>query len=319
MNCAPPTGLLSLSVGPKTPDDAQRLASALEELCAEDPTLGVATDAATGETSITGVHEPHLESVVDRLKRDFSVDAVRGRPKVLYREALTRPAEADVKHRSVTEGRGEYAHVKLRLCPNALGSGSVFTNSLVGAAIPPHFIAAVEEGIRAALARGVVAGYPIHGVRVEIYDGSYHAVDSTVAAFCKAGFLAAALAARRAEPVLLEPVMLLEAVVPHECAGGVKADIASRRGEVVSQQDSGDTHVIGARVPLAELLGYPSALRSRTAGRGSCTMCFEEYRPCSRPEDGDDSRGSLVGAPRRPVPNSKSGGEALPEPDDDAF
>jgi elongation factor G len=261
--------------------------------------------------------ELHLEIIVDRLKREFNVEVSVGCPQVAYREALTRPAEGETKYFRHTGGHGQYAHVKLRLLGAPRGQDYVFLNCIAGNSIPPKFIESVEAGVRDSLSKGLVAGYPIDGVQVELVDGSYHDVDSTNAAFKIAGFLAARDAAQKAAPVLLEPVMLLEVTVPEEHVEEVTGNIIGRRGLIDSRENRDGTCVLHARVPLAELFGYATDLRTRTFGRGAFKTRFYRYQP-RRVSGGEGGRESMVGAPLRPKPNLRVSGVALPEPHDDA-
>ncbi len=316
MSASYETGLLSIPIKPKTPDDEQRLAKALEQLTAEDPTIRVQIDQHSREVVLGGTGELHLEIIVDRLKREFNVDASVGSPQVAYREALTRPAEGEMKYALHVGGHGHYAHVKLRLLGAPRGKDYVFVNCIAGGSIPSEFIESVEAGVREALSRGVVAGYPTDGVQVELYDGSYHDVDSTREAFRIAGFLAARDAVQKAAPVLLEPVMLLEVDVPEEWVEDVIANIVGRRGAIDSRRDRDGTCVLLARAPLAELFGYATDLRERTAGRGAFKTRFYRYQPRRVAGGEDEGRESMVGAPLRPKPNLRVSGVALPEPDD---
>ena len=310
------TGLLFIPIKPKTPDDEQRLAQALEQLTAEDPTIRVQIDRQSREVVLGGTGELHLEIIIHRLSREFKVEASVGRPQVAYRETLTRPAEGEMKYFRHTGGRGQYAHVKLRLFPDQPGTVFVLENAISGGAIPRAFIASVDAGIREALARGIVAGYPMDGVRVELYDGSYHDVDSTQEAFKLAGFLAARDAVQKAAPVLLEPVMLLEVTVPEEHVEDMMGNIIGRRGLIDSRQECDGTCVLHARVPLAELFGYATDLRERTFGRGAFKTRFYRYQPRRVAGDDDGCRDDLVGAPLRPKPKPRMSRVALPEPDD---
>jgi len=316
MSASYETGLLSIPITPKTPADEQRLARALEQVTAEDPTIQVQIDQQSREVVLGGTGETHLEIILDRLKREFNVEASVGRPRVAYREALTRPAEGEMKYFKHAGGRGQYAHVKLRLLGAPRGRNYVFVNCVTGGSIPSEFIESVEAGVREALSRGVVAGYPTDGVQGEIYDGSYHDVDSSDAAFKIAGFLATRDAVQKAAPVLLEPVMLLEVTVLDQHVEEVMVNIINRRGAIDSRQDLDGTCVILARAPLAELFGYATDLRQRTSGRGAFKMRFYRYQ--ARRVAGDDGEGqeSVVGAPLEPKPNPRVSGVALPEPDD---
>jgi elongation factor G len=274
-----PEPVISLAIEPKTKADQEKLGTGLQKLMAEDPTFRVNTDLQTGQTIIRGMGELHLEIIVDRLKREFSVDASVGKPQVAYKETLTRPADGEMKYAKQTGGRGQYGHVKIHLYPGEPGSGYVFENEIVGGAIPKEFIKPVDEGIKEALTRGVLAGYPIDDVRIELYDGSYHDVDSSEMAFKIAGSMAFQDAAKKAKPVLLEPIMRVEVVVPKEHMGDVMGNLSSRRGQIQSQEDRGGTQIIAARVPLSEMFGYATDLRSRTQGRATYSMHFDRYEP----------------------------------------
>jgi elongation factor G len=272
-----PEPVISLAIEPKTKADQEKLGVGLQKLMAEDPTFRVNTDVQTAQTIIRGMGELHLEIIVDRLKREFNVEASVGKPQVAYKETLTRPADGEMKYAKQTGGRGQYGHCKIHLFPGEPGSGFVFENEIVGGAIPKEFIKPIEEGIREALTRGVLAGYPIDDVRIELYDGSYHDVDSSEMAFKIAGSMAFQDAAKRAKPVLLEPMMRVEVVVPKEYMGDVMGNLSSRRGHIQSQEDRGGTQIVSARVPLSEMFGYATDLRSRTQGRATYSMHFDRY------------------------------------------
>jgi elongation factor G len=272
-----PEPVISLAIEPKTKSDQEKLGQGLAKLMAEDPTFRVKTDQQTGQVVISGMGELHLEIIVDRLKREFNVEASVGKPQVAYKETLTRAADGEMKYAKQTGGRGQYGHVKIHLYPGEPGTGYVFENEIVGAAIPKEFIKPVDEGIKEALTRGVLAGYPIDDVRIELYDGSYHDVDSSEMAFKIAGSMAFQDAAKKAKPVLLEPVMRVEVVVPKDYMGDVMGDLASRRGRIQAQEDRGGTQIINARVPLSEMFGYATDLRSRTQGRATYSMHFDRY------------------------------------------
>jgi elongation factor G len=311
------TALLSLALKPSTRADQERLDQGLGSLMAEDPTLWVAKDQAAGEVVISGMGEQHLEIILDRLKREFKVEASIGRPQVAYKETFTRPADGQMKYVEQTGGRGQYGHVKIHLFPAERGSGYVFENKIVGSTIPKEFIKPIDEGIEEALAHGVLAGYPVDDLRIELYDGSYHDVDSSEAAFKIAGAMAFQDAAKQANPVLLEPVMRVDVVVPTEDMGDVLGNLSSRRGQIQSQEDRGTVQIINARVPLSQLFGYSSDLRERTRGRGTFAMQLDRYEPCRPAGNSDGSRDSLVGSPRKSPPTLRSSGIALPEPDGD--
>ena len=272
-----PEPVISLAIEPKTKSDQEKLGVGLSKLMGEDPTFRVKTDDQTGQVVIAGMGELHLEIIVDRLKREFSVEASVGKPQVAYKETLTRPADGEMKYAKQTGGRGQYGHVKIHLFPGEPGTGYVFENGVTQGSIPKEFIKPVDQGIKEALTRGVLAGYPIDDVRIELYDGSYHDVDSSEMAFKIAGSMAFQDAAKKAKPVLLEPVMRVEVVVPKDYMGDVMGDLASRRGRIQSQEDRGGTQIINARVPLSEMFGYATDLRSRTQGRATYSMHFDRY------------------------------------------
>src|SRR3977135_382639 len=272
-----PKPVISLAIEPKTKSDQEKLGVGLQKLRAEDPTFHVQTDLQTGQVIIAGMRELHLEIIVARLKREFSVEATVGKPQVAYKETLTRPADGEMKYAKQTGGRGQYGHVKIHLYPGEPGTGYVFENDVTQGAIPKEFIKPIDEGIKEALTRGVLAGYPIDDVRIELYDGSYHDVDSSGVACKIAGSMAFQDAARKAKPVLLEPVMRVEVVVPKEYMGDVMGNLSSRRGQIQSQEDRGGTQIINARVPLSEMFGYATDLRSRTQGRATYSMHFDRY------------------------------------------
>ena len=274
-----PEPVISLAIEPKTKTDQEKLAQGLAKLTAEDPTFQVRTDEEVGQVVISGMGELHLEILVDRLKREFGVEASVGRPQVAYKETLTRPTEAEGRHVKQTGGRGQYGHVKIRVAPGQAGGGLEFVNDIVRGAVPREYIRSVQEGIREAMTTGVLAGYPIEDVRVSLYDGSYHEVDSSEGAFRWAGALAFREAARNGAAVLLEPVMRVEVVVPEEYMGDVIADLNGRRGKIRSMEARGGTQIVSARVPLAEMFGYATELRSRTQGRATYSMHFDRYEP----------------------------------------
>jgi elongation factor G len=274
-----PEPVISLAIEPKTKADQEKLGVGLQKLMAEDPTFRVNTDQQTAQTIIRGMGELHLEIIVDRLKREFNVEATVGKPQVAYKETLTRSADGEMKYAKQTGGRGQYGHAKIHVHPGQPGTGYIFVNEIKGGAIPKEFVKPIDEGIKEALTRGVLAGYPIDDVKVELYDGSYHDVDSSEMAFKIAGSMAFQDAAKKAKPVLLEPVMRVEVVVPKDYMGDVMGNLASRRGQIQSQEDRGGTQIISARVPLSEMFGYATDLRSRTQGRATYSMHFDRYEP----------------------------------------
>jgi elongation factor G len=272
-----PEPVIALAIEPKSKGDQEKLGVGLAKLMGEDPTFRVKTDDQTGQVVISGMGELHLEIIVDRLKREFGVEASVGKPQVAYKETLTRPADGEMKYAKQTGGRGQYGHAKIHLYPGEPGTGYIFENDIVGGTIPKEFIKPIDEGIKEALTRGVLAGYPVDDVRIVLYDGSYHDVDSSEMAFKIAGSMAFQDAAKKAKPVLLEPIMRVEVVVPKDNMGDVMGDLASRRGRIQSQEDRGGTQIINARVPLSEMFGYATDLRSRTQGRATYSMHFDRY------------------------------------------
>ncbi|MCD6115183.1 elongation factor G [bacterium] len=272
-----PEPVISIRIEPKTKADQEKLATALKKLAEEDPTFRIKTDEETGETIISGMGELHLEIIVDRLKREFKVEANVGRPQVAYKETITTAAEAEGKYIRQSGGRGQYGHVWLRVEPKERGQGYEFKDEIKGGIIPKEFIPAVEKGVKEAMERGVLAGYPLVDMKVTLYDGSFHEVDSSDAAFKIAGSIALQEAAKRAKPILLEPIMKLEVTIPQEYFGDVIGDLNSRRGKILETLDRANMKVIRAHVPLAEMFGYATSLRSMTQGRGVFTMEFDHY------------------------------------------
>jgi elongation factor G len=272
-----PEPVISLAIEPKTKSDQEKLGMGLAKLMAEDPTFRVKTDQETGQVVIAGMGELHLEIIVDRLKREFSVEASVGAPQVAYKETITRAAEGEGRYVKQTGGRGQYGHAKIRVAPRKPGEGYLFENNIIGGSIPKEFIKPIDQGIKEAMTTGVLAGFPIDDVVIDLYDGSYHDVDSNEMAFKIAGSMAFKDAAKKAHPVLMEPVMRVEVTVPEEYMGDVIGDITSRRGHLQSMEARGGTQVINSRVPLAEMFGYATDLRSRTQGRGAYSMHFDRY------------------------------------------
>jgi elongation factor G len=271
-----PEPVISVSIEPKTKADQEKLAVALGKLQQEDPTFRVHTDQDTGQTLISGMGELHLEIITDRLLREFKVGANVGRPQVAYKESITRESDAEGRFVRQSGGRGQFGHCKIRLRPTSEGD-FVFNDQIRGGAIPREFIKPVEQGIREAMETGPLAGYPITGVEVDLYDGSFHDVDSSEVAFKIAGSMAFQAASKKAKPALLEPVMDVEVVTPEEYMGDVIGDITSRRGRVQSMEPRGTAQVIKCSVPLSEMFGYATDLRSRTQGRATYTMQFASY------------------------------------------
>src|SRR5215831_6198311 len=273
-----PDPVISVAVEPKSKADQDKLGTGLQRLAEEDPTFRVTSDEETGQTLISGMGELHLEIIVDRLKREFSVDANVGRPQVAYRETIGKPVEK-IQGRFVrqTGGRGQYGHAVINAEPMAPGDGYEFVDKIVGGKVPKEYIPSVDLGIQEAMESGVLAGYPVVDVRIELVDGSYHDVDSSEMAFKVAGSMAFKEAMKRAKPKLLEPVMSVEVVTPDDYLGDVMGDLNSRRGHVLGLEPRGNAQVITARVPLATMFGYATDLRSTTQGRATFTMQFDRY------------------------------------------
>jgi len=276
-----PAPVIALAVEPKSKSDQEKLSNGLAKLMQEDPTFKVETDKDTGQTKISGMGELHLEIIVERLKREFSVEANVGKPQVAYKETIRKAAKGEGRWIKQTGGRGQYGHAKIELEP-APGEGFVFENEIVGGSIPKEYVKPVQEGIKEALDRGIMAGYPVVDVRVKLYDGSYHEVDSSEMAFKLAGSLAFQDAAKKAHPVLLEPIMKVEVVTPDDYTGAVTGDLSSRRGHLEGQISRGGTQIITAMVPLSNMFGYSTDLRSRTQGRATYSMHFEKYAEAPR-------------------------------------
>jgi elongation factor G len=274
-----PEPVIHVAVEPKTKADQDKLGKALFALSEEDPTFRVRTDAETGQTVISGMGELHLEILVDRMLREFKVDAHVGKPQVAYRETV-RDAVNKIEERYIrqTGGRGQYGHVVIDLEPTGPGSGFEFVDKIVGGVIPKEYIGAVDSGIQEAMNSGVLAGFPVVDLRVRLVHGSYHDVDSSEMAFKIAGSLAFKKACRAARPVLLEPIMEVEVVTPDDYLGDVIGDLSSRRGRVEGMEQRGASHVVRAQVPLSDMFGYATDLRSRTQGRATYTMQFDSYQ-----------------------------------------
>lgn len=272
-----PEPVISLAIEPKTKAGQEKMAIALAKLAEEDPTFRTYTNEETGQTIIAGMGELHLEIIVDRLLREFKVEANVGAPQVAYKETITTPADVDTKYARQSGGKGQYGHVKLHVYPNESGKGYEFVNAIVGGAIPKEYIPAVDAGIQGALQSGVLAGYQTVDVKVELYDGSYHEVDSSEMAFKIAGSMAIKEACRKANPVILEPIMKVVVTVPEEYMGDVIGDLSSRRGEIQGMEDRNGVKQINAFVPLSEMFGYSNDLRSKSQGRGQYVMEPSHY------------------------------------------
>ncbi|QEK11164.1 elongation factor G [Crassaminicella thermophila] len=272
-----PEPVIEIAIEPKTKAGQDKMGMALAKLAEEDPTFRTWTNEETGQTIIAGMGELHLEIIVDRLLREFKVEANIGKPQVAYKETITVPTEVDTKYARQSGGRGQYGHVKLRVTPKEPGTGYEFVNSIVGGAIPKEYIPHVDAGVQSAMENGVIAGFPVVDVKVELYDGSYHEVDSSEMAFKIAGSMAFKEAMKKAKPVLLEPYFKVEVVVPEEYMGDVIGDINSRRGKIEGMEPRSGAQVIRGYVPLSEMFGYATDLRSKTQGRGTYVMQFDHF------------------------------------------
>jgi elongation factor G len=274
-----PKPVIEQAVEPKTRADQDKMAIALGKLAEEDPTFQVHTDEDSGQTIISGMGELHLEVIIDRLFREFKIEANVGRPQVAYRETITKEASAQGKHVRQTGGHGQYGDVWLRVAPNESGKGYEFVNAIVGGVVPKEYIKPVDNGVRETLENGVIAGFPMIDVKVTLYDGSYHDVDSSEMAFKTAGSIGIKNAVAKAGPILLEPVMKVEVTTSEDFYGDVIGDLNRRRGIIQGMENRGTMYVVRGFVPLAEMFGYVNDLRSMTSGRASYTMEFAHYDP----------------------------------------
>ncbi|SIT87595.1 elongation factor G [Edaphobacillus lindanitolerans] len=272
-----PEPVISVAIEPKTKGDQDKMGTALAKLQEEDPTFRAHTDQETGEVIIAGMGELHLDIIVDRLRREFKVEANVGAPQVSYRETFRQSAEIEGKFVRQSGGRGQFGHVWIEFSPNEEGAGFEFTNGIVGGVVPREYVPAVEAGVKDALENGVIAGYPVIDVKARLFDGSYHDVDSSEMAFKIAASMAVKNAAAKVNPVLLEPMMKVEVVIPEEYMGDIMGDITSRRGRVEGMEARGNAQVVRAMVPLSEMFGYATSLRSNTQGRGTFSMVFDHY------------------------------------------
>jgi len=272
-----PEPVIDVAIEPKTKADQEKLGEALQRLAEEDPTFRVSSNEETGQTIISGMGELHLEIIVDRMKREFRVEANVGKPQVAYKETITKKVEAEGKFVRQSGGRGQFGHVVIEIEPNEKGKGFEFENDIVGGSIPREFIKPIEVGIMEAMKNGVLAGYPVEDVKVRLFDGSFHDVDSSEMAFKIAGSIAFKEAARRAGPAILEPIMAVEVVTPEEYLGDVMGDLSSRRGKIEGMTNRKDAQVVKAAVPLSEMFGYATVVRSMTQGRALYTMQFSHY------------------------------------------
>ena len=277
-----PEPVIAMAIEPKTKQDQEKMGFALQKLAQEDPSFRVKTDEETAQTIIAGMGELHLEIIVDRMLREFKVEANVGKPEVAFRETIRKKAEAEAKYIKQTGGRGQYGHVVLTAEPAESGKGLEFINKTVGGSIPKEFIPAIEKGVKERLDSGVIAGYPLRDVRVTVIDGSFHDVDSNEMAFKIAGSMAFLDACKRADPVLLEPIMKVEVVVPQEFMGDVIGNLNGRRGKIQGMKSRAAAQIIDASVPLSEMFGYATDLRSRTQGRATYSMEFDRYEPVPR-------------------------------------
>lgn len=272
-----PEPVIQIAIEPKTKADMDKLGESLSKLSDEDPTFRVSTDDETGQTLIAGMGELHLEILVDRLKREFKVEANVGKPQVAYKETIKKKVQQEGKFVRQSGGRGQFGHVWIELEPNEKGKGYIFENGIVGGVVPKEYIQPVSNGIQEAMKNGVLAGYPVEDIKVRLYDGSYHDVDSSEMAFKVAGSMAFKEAARKADPVILEPIMDVEVITPEEYMGDVMGDLSSRRGRIEGMSQRNDAQVIKSMVPLSEMFGYATVLRSMTQGRAIYTMQFSHY------------------------------------------
>jgi elongation factor G len=269
--------VIDVAIEPKTKADQEKLGEALQRLAEEDPTFRISSNEETGQTIISGMGELHLEIIIDRMKREFRVEANVGKPQVAYKETITKKVSAEGKFVRQSGGRGQYGDVEIEIEPNEKGGGFEFQNDIVGGAVPKEYIKPTEDGIVEAMRNGVLAGYPMEDVKVRLFDGSFHAVDSSEMAFKIAGSIAFKEAARKAGPVLLEPIMAVEVVTPEEYLGDVLGDLNARRGKIEGMNPRKDAQVVNAMVPLSEMFGYATILRSMTQGRALYTMQFSHY------------------------------------------
>ena len=274
-----PDPVISQAVEPKTKSDQEKMGVALSKLAQEDPSFNVRTDEESGQTIISGMGELHLEIIIDRMKREFNVGANVGKPQVAYRETIKQTVSQEHKYAKQTGGRGQYGHVYLKLEPRERGQGFEFVDQIKGGVVPREYIPAVQKGVVEAMEGGILAGYPVVDVRVTLYDGSYHEVDSSEHAFKAAGSMAFREGARKAKPVLLEPIMAVEVITPEDYMGAVNGDLNSRRGVIMAMDEAPAGKVVRAEVPLAEMFGYATSLRSATQGRANYSMEFKKYAP----------------------------------------
>jgi elongation factor G len=272
-----PVPVISVAVEPRTKADQEKMGMALGRLAREDPSFRVSTNEESGQTIISGMGELHLEIIVDRMKREFKVEANVGKPQVAYRETIRAKVESEGKHVKQSGGRGQYGHVWLKLEPNEAGKGIEFVNGITGGSVPREFIPAIEKGVKEAAETGVIAGYPVVDVKVTLFDGSYHDVDSDEMSFRIAAIFGFKDGFRDARPVILEPIMTVEVVTPEDYMGDVIGDLNRRRGQIQGMDDSPAGRTVSAEVPLAEMFGYATSVRSMSQGRATFTMEFSKY------------------------------------------
>ena len=272
-----PEPVINIAIEPKSKGDQDKMSIALGKLAEEDPTFKTYTDPETGQTIIAGMGELHLDIIVDRMKREFKVEANVGAPQVAYRETIRGTAECEGKFVRQSGGRGQYGHVWVKFEPNETGKGFEFIDAIVGGTVPREFIKPTREGIEAALNNGLIAGYPVIDIKATLFDGSYHDVDSSEMAYKVAGSLALKEAGKKCDPKLLEPIMKVEVTAPNEYLGSVMGDVSSRRGSIKDQSERGNAIIVAAEIPLSEMFGYATDLRSFTQGRGSYSMEFSHY------------------------------------------
>jgi elongation factor G len=277
-----PEPVIKMSIEPKTKADQEKMGQALQRLAAEDPTLRLSQDDITNQTLIEGMGELHLDIIVDRMKREFNVQADKGAPQVAFKEAITKLVKQEGKYIKQTGGRGQYGHIWLQIEPQERGQGFEFVNKIVGGAVPREFIPSVEKGVKETVSKGVIAGYPLVDVKVTAYDGSYHDVDSSDIAFQIAGAMAMRDGVKAAGPVLLEPIMKVEVTTPEDFFGSVVGDLNSRRGRIEGTDERGNSKVVNSMVPLSEMFGYITDLRGMSQGRASFTMEFDHYEEVPR-------------------------------------
>ena len=272
-----PEPVIHIAIEPKTKADQEKMGLALQRLAQEDPSFRVRTDEESGQTIISGMGELHLEIIVDRMRREFKVEANVGKPQVAYRETITESVKVEGKFVRQSGGRGQYGHCWLHVEPQEKGKGYEFVNGIVGGVIPREYVPAVDKGIQGAMTSGVMAGFPVVDVKVTVFDGSYHDVDSNEKAFEIAGSMAFKDGCKQAKPVLLEPIMKVEVTVPDDYMGDVIGDLNSRRGQILGMDTKGNQQIINSYVPLADMFGYSTDLRSRTQGRATYSMHFDHY------------------------------------------